>query len=323
MQRSDDGGRTWSAAVTLRTPVTGVIPVVRPDGTLVLPFWSERTGMLAVVSQDGGVTLGTPDPDLASSAPSDVRPLRGPPLIAADVDPAGRVLVVWQDCRFRERVRRRTTSSSPTRPTARTWSEPVRVTRGRNVAIPTIGIEPVTGRLAIAYYVIRSGGSRRRARHVGERRRALDGPQRLTPRTMPLDWMPDTTLGRMLADYIGVSWSRGRPLVVYALASPPSNGKLRPGDLRRARLSAEAKLLTAVLGAPATGPIGCQTVLSSRKLAIAHGLCSSARAVDDALHVVGGEALELGRRGRRRRSGRARSRPCGRRGSARARRGSR
>ena len=44
---------------------------------------------------------------------------------------------------------------------------------------------------------------------------------------MPFTWMPETTLGRMLADYIGVSWARGRPLVVYALASPPRNGKLR------------------------------------------------------------------------------------------------
>jgi hypothetical protein len=31
----------------------------------------------------------------------------------------------------------------------------------------------------------------------------------------------------MLADYIGVSWVGGRPLVVYVLASPPRNGKLR------------------------------------------------------------------------------------------------
>jgi hypothetical protein len=44
---------------------------------------------------------------------------------------------------------------------------------------------------------------------------------------MPLEWMPRTTLGRMLADYIGVSWVRGRPLVVYVLASPPRGGKLR------------------------------------------------------------------------------------------------
>ena len=44
---------------------------------------------------------------------------------------------------------------------------------------------------------------------------------------MPLEWMPQTTLGRMLADYIGVTWSRGRPLVVYVLASPPVQGELR------------------------------------------------------------------------------------------------
>ena len=44
---------------------------------------------------------------------------------------------------------------------------------------------------------------------------------------MRLTWMPETTLGRMLADYIGVSWVRGRLLVVYALASPPRNGELR------------------------------------------------------------------------------------------------
>ena len=46
-------------------------------------------------------------------------------------------------------------------------------------------------------------------------------------RRMPLEWMPRTTLGRMLADYIGVTWARGRPLVVYVLASPPRDGKLR------------------------------------------------------------------------------------------------
>jgi hypothetical protein len=31
----------------------------------------------------------------------------------------------------------------------------------------------------------------------------------------------------MLADYIGVTWARGRPLVVAVLASPPRDGELR------------------------------------------------------------------------------------------------
>ena len=42
-------------------------------------------------------------------------------------------------------------------------------------------------------------------------------------------------------------------------------------------------------------PIGCQTVFSSRKAAISHGLWLGRRAVDDALDVLGRELLELGR----------------------------
>ena len=47
------------------------------------------------------------------------------------------------------------------------------------------------------------------------------------------------------------------------------------------------------------------------------------RAEDDALHVLGRGALEVGAERRRRRSGRSRSRPCARRATARARRGGR
>ena len=48
-------------------------------------------------------------------------------------------------------------------------------------------------------------------------------------------------------------------------------------------------------------PTGCQTVLSSRKSAIAHGLCSSGAPADDALDVVRGERARARRRARRRR----------------------
>ena len=141
------------------------------------------------------------------------------------MDGAGRVVAVWHDCRFRSDCQANdivfTRSTDGT-----TWSQPARVTRGRNAVMPTIGVEPGTGRLAIAYYALRPDGV------DAELVTSPDGirwsaPQRLNPRRMPLTWMPDTTLGRMLADYIGVTWSRGRPLVIYALASPPRNGKLR------------------------------------------------------------------------------------------------
>jgi hypothetical protein len=224
VQRSDDGGRTWSPPVTLRVPVTGAIPVTRPDGMLVVVFWSPRTGMVAVRSTDGGVTLGAPV-TISTLQARDARPLRAPPLVAADVDATGQVLAVWQDCRFRSGCAANDVVASRSADGVG-WSAPARVTSGRNAVIPTLGVEPGSGRLAIAYYVIQPNGI------DAELVTSADGvrwsaPQRLNPRRMPLAWLPATTLGRMLADYIGVSWSRGRPLVVYALASPPSRGKLR------------------------------------------------------------------------------------------------
>lgn len=224
LQRSDDGGLTWSAPVTVRVPVTGVIPVTQPDGTLVLAFWSGQTGMVAVRSQDGGVTLSEPV-TISDLRARSTRPLRAPPLIAADVDSSGRVLALWQDCRFRAGCAANDVVISRSADGI-TWSAPTRVTTGRNAAIPTIGVEPGTGRLAVAYYAIRPDGIDAEVVTSSDGTR-WSAPQRLNPRRMRLSWTPDTTLGRMLADYIGVTWARGRPLVVYAHASPPRKGKLR------------------------------------------------------------------------------------------------
>ena len=52
--------------------------------------------------------------------------------------------------------------------------------------------------------------------------------QRLNPRRMALSWMPETTLGRMLADYIGVTWCTqptARDLTHWHRR--PRNGRLR------------------------------------------------------------------------------------------------
>jgi hypothetical protein len=224
VQRSDDGGRTWSEAVTRTIAVTGVLPVVQPDGRLVLTFWSGRTGMVSVVSRDGGLTLDEPQL-IARLHTRGVRPFRAPPLIAAEVERGGTVVVAWQDCRFRPGCAANDVVLSRS-PDGVTWSPPRRVTTGRNAVMPTIGVEPSTGRLAIAYYAIHRNGIDAEVVTSANGTR-WSAPQRLNPRRMPIEWMPQTTLGRMLADYIGVSWVRGRPLVVYVLASPPRNGKLR------------------------------------------------------------------------------------------------
>ena len=224
VQRSDDGGRTWSAAVSQQLSVTGVIPVVQGDGKLVLTFWSGRTGMVSVTSSDGGVTLDAPVV-ISQLSTRNARPFRAPPLIAAELERSGSVLTAWQDCRFRSGCTANDVVVSRSAE-GKTWSAPVRVTSGRNVVLPTIGVEPGTGRLAIAYYVLQRNGIDAELITSSNGTR-WSAPQRLNARRMPLEWMPQTTLGRMLADYIGVSWVRGRPLVVLALASPQSSGRLQ------------------------------------------------------------------------------------------------
>ena len=139
VQRSDDGGRTWSAAVTQQLSVTGVIPVVQRDGKLVLTFWSGRTGMVSVTSSDGGVTLDAPVV-ISELSTRNARPFRAPPLIAAELERSGSVLTAWQDCRFR---------------TGCTANDVVDLALGR-----------------------REGMERARARHLGPERRPADDRRR-------------------------------------------------------------------------------------------------------------------------------------------------
>ena len=103
--------------------------------------------------------------------------------------------------------------------------------------MPTIGLEPGTRRLAIAYYTLRPDGA------DAELVTSADGTrwgasQRLSSRRMAFDWMPQTTLGRMLADYIGVDVvprASARDLRARIAAA---ERKAAPGDLRRPRIRA-------------------------------------------------------------------------------------
>jgi len=225
LQRSDDGGLTWSAPLTYPIHFVGVIPVVQRDGKLVLSSWAPLVpGIAGLVSTDGGQTLSSPV-TISDLQTRDAKPFRSPPLIAAELDGQGGVLVTWQDCRFRAGCTENDVVLSRSADGV-TWSAPARVTSGRNAVMPTLGVDPGSGRIAVLYYALYPDGV------DAELVTSADGvrwsaPQLLNARRMSLGWMPQTTLGRMLADYIAVTWSRGRPVAVYAHASPPRNGKLR------------------------------------------------------------------------------------------------
>jgi len=224
---STDGGVSWSAPVAIAvTDAVGAFPVVRPTGELVVVYnWGGgRIG--SSVSRDGGLSF-SPAVEVAEIRVSSIRALRFFPLPSADVDSSGRVWVTWHDCRFDPGCDTNSVVVA-TSPDGSSWGAPVAITSGRNAFIPAIGIHPRTGRVAVAYYVVRPGGGVD-AELVESPGRAdrFGAPRRLSAQTMQATWMPNTVSGRMLADYISVHYAASRPLVAWVLASEPVGSRFR------------------------------------------------------------------------------------------------
>jgi len=227
---STDAGQTWSSPVGIPvTAAVGAFPVIRPGGELVVVYLWSSNRIGSSVSADGGLSFGAP----ALVADLQVRPARGLrffPLPSADVDPAGRVWVTWHDCRFSAGCSANSAVVA-TSADGGAWTAPSRVTSGRNAFLPTIGINPANGRVAIVYHVVRPRGI---DVELTESRGGTSGrpagflpPRRLSAQTMQPEWMPNTGSGRMLADYISVHYAGDRPLAVWVLASEPVGTQLR------------------------------------------------------------------------------------------------
>ena len=223
---SGDGGVTWTAPARVQvTDAVGVFPVIRPDGGIVAVFlWAEsRIG--ATVSTDGGASFGAPTV-VSDVQTRTMRGLRLFPLPSADIDPTGRVWATWHDCRFSAGCSQNGVVVS-TSTDGLTWTSPSAVTSGRNAMLPAIGIHPVSGRAAFVYYVVGSRGIDAELVEVGPNGQRLGPPRLLSAQTMRVEWMPNTTSGRMLADYLSVHYAGTRPLAVWILASEPVGSTLR------------------------------------------------------------------------------------------------
>jgi hypothetical protein len=233
-QVSRDGGLTWASAVpmTPRDPnVVGAFPVVQPNGTLIAVYLG-RGEMLASRSTDNGASFT--QARIAEAASIDIRELRDPPLPAADVDSSGRVYVTYHDCRTRPNCSANdivlaTSTDGASWSTARV---PIAATTSRmHFVHPAVAVDPPTSgsraRLGITYYVLpttdcdvstcridvgfvssSNGGA------------SWSSARRLNSRSMRLAWLPPTQLGRMLADYISVSFVPGAAVAVFTHASP-------------------------------------------------------------------------------------------------------
>ena len=234
MSYSRDGGLTWTASRVPRAGVIGGQPLVLPNGNVVVPLDNaSETALGYTISTDGGVRFGTAFAITSISAANDPGGIRSGPLPSAEIA-GGKIYVVWEDCRFRANC-----SSNDlvyvTTTNGTTWSAVQRipidaVTSTVDHLIPGVAVGGSGNVVSVTYYsfpVTNCGSScQLNVAHVSSTNggTSWSAPTQLAG-PMTMSWLPDTSQGRMVGDYISSSFgSDGNAHPAYAVARAPSSG---------------------------------------------------------------------------------------------------
>jgi hypothetical protein len=236
MTRSTDGGLTWQVSQTPSSGGNGGQPVVMRTGKVVVPY--AGSGIQAIVSTNGGMSYTGPHTVATATDHFVAGSLRTLLLPSAEVDGSGKIYLVWQDCRFRTGCSSNdivmTTSMNGS-----TWTQVVRIpidptTSTVDHFIPGIAADKrtqgATAHLGLAYYFYpRANCTVDTCSLQAGFISSQDGgatwsaPVRVIG-AMHLRWLPFTTLGYMVGDYISTSFgSNGKAYPVYAKATTTSN----------------------------------------------------------------------------------------------------
>jgi len=233
MSTSKDGGATWSSPIATANGAAGIggQPLVQPNGNVVVPI--ETNFMSSFSSTNGGSSWSAPVTISNIQTHTDAGGIRSGPLPSAAIDGAGKVWVVWEDCRFRARCLTNdlvfSTSIDGTH-----WSKAARVpidavSSTVDHFLPGIGIDPATSgakahvgihyyyypkssctvatcQLFVGYISSPNGGSTWHAPTL------LAGPMKLT-------WLPNSQNGLMVGDYFATVFRNGVPHGVFAVAT--------------------------------------------------------------------------------------------------------
>jgi hypothetical protein len=275
MSTSTDGGKTWGPPTYTnnKTNGTGGVPLVQPNGKVIVPILGETPKIYYVasfVSNNGGKTWSDPVRVSANDVLSEEPRMRtSDGLPSAGMDSSGKVYLVWNDCRFELDCSANdivmTTSTNGT-----TWSKVQRIPldpKGSGVDHfnPGLGVRTIDGKANLAltyYYFPDTGCSFSSCRlYVGfassvnggkswSEAESLAGP-------MQLSWLAYTQgRGSFVGDYIATTIVSDDAVPVFPVATAPSNGHLNENLYTT---SEEALLIT---GGPI--PLGNDPVVASQ-----------------------------------------------------------
>jgi hypothetical protein len=236
MSRSTDGGLTWQLSQTPSSGGNGGQPVVQNGGKVVVPF--AGNGMQTIVSTNGGVSYTGPNTVASATDHFVAGSLRTELLPSAEIDAAGKIYLVWQDCRFRSGCSANDIVMS-TSTNGSTWTPVVRIpidptTSTADHFIPGIAADKstqgATAHLGLAFYFYpkancNTGTCALQAGFVSSQDGGTtwSAPVKVLG-AMHLKWLPSTTLGYMVGDYISTSFgSNGRAYPVLAKATITTN----------------------------------------------------------------------------------------------------
>ena len=238
---STDGGQTWGPALNSADSAVGQggLPQVQPNGNVIVPFWAfSISAMAAFQSTNGGASWSNTSliaPVVNHVVSGGLRALELP---GAGIDGKGKVFVVWMDCSFRPNCAANDiVISSSTN--GKTWTAPAPIpidplSSTDDHFIPGFTVDSATSgstaHLALTYYYYPKANCFPAgcALNIGFIDSHDGGATWSSPLQlygpMHLSWLPGTTLGPMVGDYVATSIVNGRAFGVFATAEAPFFG---------------------------------------------------------------------------------------------------
>ncbi len=278
MSTSTDGGKTWGPALATANRATGLggQPLVQPNGTVIVPVddASGASQINSFSSTNGGQSWSATVKVARITSHTDPGGLRSGPLPSAEIDGAGKVYVVWEDCRFETGCSANdlvyVTSTNGT-----TWSKVHRIPidpKGSGVDhfLPGIAVDKSTSganaHLALVYYyypnvncttatcqlnvgfVSSTNGGRTWSASTH-----LAGP-------MKISWLPNTFAGPMVGDYMSTTIANGMAFPAFEIANAKSGSTFDESLYTATGLSVTGGDLSAEGDQPVPGATGDRIV---------------------------------------------------------------